>query len=48
MNDKVTYQVGDSPMYNVFVIDPRDFEKNTLLYHYHNERCYCVIIITKI
>lgn len=27
-------QVGDYTMYNDFVNDPRDFEKNNVLYHY--------------
>ena len=27
-------QVGDYTMYNDFVRDPRDFEKNNVLYHY--------------
>lgn len=26
--------VGDFSMYNDFVNDPRDFEKNNVLYHY--------------
>lgn len=27
-------QVGDYTIYNVFVYDPRNFEKNNVLYHY--------------
>lgn len=37
-NDRI--QVGDYTMYNDFVHDPRDFEKNNVLYHYpiNNDR----------
>ena len=29
-----TIEVGDFTIYNDFVNDPRDFEKNNVLYHY--------------
>ena len=33
--------VGDFTMYNDFVYDPRQFEKNNVLYHYpiNHDRC---------
>ncbi len=35
-----TIEVGDFTVYNDFVNDPRDFEKNNVLYHYpiNNDR----------
>lgn len=35
-----TIEVGDFTIYNDFVNDPRDFEKNNVLYHYpiNNDR----------
>lgn len=37
-DDRIT--IGDNTMYNDFVHDPRDFEKNNVLYHYpiNNDR----------
>ncbi len=36
----LTIEVGDFTIYNDFVNDPRDFEKNNVLYHYpiNNDR----------
>ena len=31
--------VGEYTMYNDFVNDPREFEKNNVLYHYPINRC---------
>lgn len=40
-----TIEVGDFTIYNDFVNDPRDFEKNNVLYHYpiNHEKCYAIM-----